>query len=278
MKKVDTDASPELAPIVNWVFFIIGTVNLGAGTWNLITGDASVAATGLTAGLLLLFASTIERFEILKGMGLEAKTRKLDDKIVEADRAFERLRILAEISGKSLIDLASKTGRVGTALTIKESYDLSRKIKQNLEELECSSNSVAEALKPWAKITAFDICSKLSQKLYKRLFEIEREIADERDRLAKPINVDDESFNSLTSRMQVVSRYNLKFRSLHEWELDEIPVRIKQLFDEAPELLQDERIALSAEMEDWLPDIRYLVENLDLKNKEKWFRELARTT
>ena len=175
-----------MAPIVNWILFLTGAVNLTTGTWSLITGNTGIAGAGLTAGLLLLLASTIERFEVLKGMGLEAKTRVLDSKIIEADRAFEKLRVLAEISGATLIDLAAKTGRMGTALTAKESYILSRKIKENLEGLGCSQESINSALKPWAKITVFDISNKISQNLYNKLFEVERNLASERDRIPQP--------------------------------------------------------------------------------------------
>ena len=41
--------------LTNWSLFIAGMVNLGVGTWSAEQGDAAIAATSLTAGLVLLF-------------------------------------------------------------------------------------------------------------------------------------------------------------------------------------------------------------------------------
>jgi hypothetical protein len=84
----------------NWSLFVAGMVNLGVGTWSAANGNAAIAATSLTAGLVLLFAATIDRFESLKGLGIEAKTRKLDEKIEQADEALRRLRELTELTAQ----------------------------------------------------------------------------------------------------------------------------------------------------------------------------------
>ena len=67
--------------LTNWGLFAAWSVNLGVGTWSALHGGVALAATSLTAGLVLLFAATIDRFELLKGLGVEAKTRQLDQKI-----------------------------------------------------------------------------------------------------------------------------------------------------------------------------------------------------
>jgi len=47
-----------------------------------------------------MFAGTISRFELLKGWGIEARTKKLDDKISEANDVLIKMRRLAELSAK----------------------------------------------------------------------------------------------------------------------------------------------------------------------------------
>src|SRR6266480_7887150 len=84
--------------LTNWGLLIAGLVNLGVGTLSALRGNVGIAATSLTAGLVLLFAATIDRFELLKGLGIEARTRKLDERIERADEALRRLRELAELT------------------------------------------------------------------------------------------------------------------------------------------------------------------------------------
>lgn len=101
--------------LTNWSLFAAGVVNLAVGTWHVAHSNTSIAATSLAAGLALLFAATIDRFESIKGLGIEAKTRKLDEKIEQADEALRKLRQLAEITGETLVDLHSKMGRWDSA-------------------------------------------------------------------------------------------------------------------------------------------------------------------
>ena len=58
---------------------------------------------------------TIDQFESLKGLGVEAKTRQLDQKSEQAADALKRLKELPELTGAPLVDLNSKMGRWGSA-------------------------------------------------------------------------------------------------------------------------------------------------------------------
>lgn len=92
--KSPTPQKPLLHSLANWGLLAAGAANLFVGTKAALGSNVAGAATSLTAGLLLVFAATIDRFESLKGLGIEAKTRQLDEKIGEADDALRRLRVL----------------------------------------------------------------------------------------------------------------------------------------------------------------------------------------
>src|ERR1700722_5105259 len=83
----------------NWILFLTGAVNLLLGTIGAARADVSLAAISLTAGLILILAATIERFELLQGLGMKAQTRQLDEKLEQADDALAQLRGLAELTG-----------------------------------------------------------------------------------------------------------------------------------------------------------------------------------
>ena len=154
-------AKTHVSSLVDLILCFAGTLCIGTGVFYLVTGKIELATTGLGSGLLLLFAATIDRFESLKGLGLEAKTRDLKLTIEEANQSLTQLRHLAEISGRTLSSLVAKIGRGGSAFTVKESHELSREIRKNLTDLKSDESSILRALRPWVQ----GLCSELAQRL-----------------------------------------------------------------------------------------------------------------
>lgn len=90
-----------------------------------------------------MFAATIDRFESLEGLGVEAKTRQLDRKIEQADEALRRLEELAELTGAALVDPSSKMGRWDSAPSPRAAYALVQKVRskkspRSLAQMESS--------------------------------------------------------------------------------------------------------------------------------------------
>jgi hypothetical protein len=131
--------------LVDMALLITGLLCLSAGAFYVLDRELSLAVTALSAGVILLFASTIDRFESFKGWGIEAKTRKLDATLDRAELALTELKELAEMSGAALVFLNSSAGRLG-APTVDASYQLSRRVKGSLTRLNSSPEVVRDAL------------------------------------------------------------------------------------------------------------------------------------
>jgi len=65
--------------LVNWVLAAGGAAFITVGLWRTVAGDAGQGSGSAAAGLFMLLGATIERFEVLKGFGMEAQTRKLEE-------------------------------------------------------------------------------------------------------------------------------------------------------------------------------------------------------
>lgn len=80
--------------ITNWALLLAGLANLGVGTLAAFNESAAVAATSLTAGLVLLFAATIDRFESLNGIASVFRTLSIDgmmiSEVCDAKEAIQR--------------------------------------------------------------------------------------------------------------------------------------------------------------------------------------------
>jgi hypothetical protein len=165
--KSDSRSWPERALywLTNWGLFGAGAANLYVGTRSAIDGHVASTATSLTAGLVLLFAATIDRFESLKGLGIEAKTRQLDQKISEAGEAIDRLRELTELTGTAIVDIGSKMGRWDSALTPREAYDLAQKVKSIMEAIGSDQSVLRLALRTWVRMTCLDLATAITDPL-----------------------------------------------------------------------------------------------------------------
>lgn len=237
---------PARKPLLFWIVDIAlvasGLVNLAVGTCAAIRGDSALAATSLAAGLILMFASTVDRFELLKGLGVEAKTRALDKKIQQADDALLRIRQLAEFTGAALIDLYSRTGRWDSVPSAAEANTLSQTVRNTLATLGSSSEAVRSALRPWVRATCWDIASTLSTKLHKAIVARVRSLEDARSGVTHTKGASDPEALELTKKIEaghsfIANRLNRLLKS----GLDSFPEQFIANFRDAPLLDEAER-------------------------------------
>jgi hypothetical protein len=261
--------------LTNWGLFVAGMVNLVVGSVSAVHEHASIAATSLTAGLVLLFAATIDRFESLKGLGVEAKTRRLDQKIEQADDALRRLRDLTELTGTALVDLHSKMGRWDSAPSAREAYGLAQKVRSIMEGLGSVPRAVAIALRPWATTLCRDLMRTLVAPLEKAMTDQMRQFEQQRASIKQPIDPTNPDFVRLNAQVNEASQYLVdKLRKPMRLQLDDFPACLVRAFDDVPFLaaeivnpIQENALRFTADME-------ILRETASLAHAEAWFSEL----
>lgn len=136
--------------LISLTLAVAGVLCLVRGVLSLWEGsNAGQAVTGLAGGLLLLFSASIERFKVLKGLGIEARTRKLDAAIDQATATLEQLRELAaSLSGVALTELMSGHFVYG-GLTLKDRIELHHELLETLKGLGVSAHRIDAADKNW---------------------------------------------------------------------------------------------------------------------------------
>jgi hypothetical protein len=259
----------------NWSLFVAGMINLGVGTWSAAQGDAAIAATSLTAGLVLLFAATIDRFESLKGLGIEAKTRKLDEKIEQADEALRRLRQLAELTGAALVDMNSKMGRWDSAPSPREALALAERVRSIMQALGSEPPAIAMALRPWARILCHDLASAFTVPLNKSITDKIQELEKLRQSIPTPMNPNDPEFHRLTGEINVGNAYIAeRLRKIHQFDLDDYPESFLALFENVPYLTPGELLPFRERAARFASDMTALKRSMSLPNAETWMHEL----
>lgn len=260
------------AMVANVSFLVCGVVNLVAGTYFGVAGNAIPAATCLSAGLVLLFAGTIDRFESLKGLGLEAKTRALDQTIAKAEVSLANLREVAELTGSALIGLTSATGRIGTAPTVASAYATSRRIKALLQKFGSSDAVIREALQPWADISAFDAANAARKTAADAIAAEAGAMKDERTEIYKQ-DGESEQFRRLTTAFSAAGEFaeELRRRNIERDTPANIAERLRELIVRAKAI--DPRVEGVSErvLAPWITRIAFLASTYDLNDHEAWF-------
>ncbi|HET9106793.1 MAG TPA: hypothetical protein VFN79_06345 [Steroidobacteraceae bacterium] len=255
----------------NLAFFVAGAITLAFGTWHAIRGQPGTAATLLASGLLLLFAATVDRFESLKGLGIEAKTRQLDRKIEEADEALARLRGVAELMSTALIDLNCKVGRWDSASTPRESYELSRKVHSLLKALDTADSQIRATLAPAARTICRDLGFALTNSLRRAAIDEEQKLNKERAEIPQPINPSDPKYAQLTERINELRQYRERLTAGAASLQDDYPEVLLKLVEDAP--IADAGFTRQT-AEEFARDMRQLQETFVLRNPERWFEAI----
>lgn len=263
--------------LVNWALLVAGLVNLGVGTWAAFQQNVAVAATALTAGLVLLFAGTIDRFESLKGLGIEAKTKQLDQKIVQTNEALQRLREMTELTGAALIDLNSKMGRWDSAPGPRESIALASRVRQIMKKLGSEDSVIANALRPWAKTLCFDMASTQTNSLRKLLLDRLQALEAERKRIKQPLQPDDPVYAKLSEQIQSIHEFqSSRLSKLHRLEIEDYPDKFMHVFDDVPQIEAQQIEPLRVTAARFAPGMLSLKQNQTLPDSELWIEELTK--
>lgn len=279
---MNKSSSPNTAPrglkflygFTNWALFAAGLANLFIGTVAAFGENTSLAATSLTAALILLFAATIDRFESLKGLGIEAKTRQLDQKITQADDALQRLREITELTGAALIDLNSKMGRWDSVPSPRETIALASRIRKIMKDLGSDEGAIAKALRPWAETLCFDMAYTQTRPLDELLHERSRSLESERQKITQPIPADDQNYLQLTERIRSIGEFRSRLKNFYQLELEDYPEKFMEVFENVPQVEAKEVEPLRAQAAKFSPGMLSLKESQTLADTELWILEL----
>lgn len=259
----------------NWGFFAAGIVNLLVGTMSAANNEVPTAATSLTAGLVLLFAATIDRFESLKGLGIEAKTRQLDKKIEQADEALKRIKQVAELSGVTLIDLNSKMGRWDSVPSASASYELAQKVLLIMRSLGSDERTIRQALDPWVRITCRDLAGALMEPLRQKLLERTKELDCERAAIPQPMSPENPVLlRTMAASKEIGSYLENRFNKIYTAKSDAYPEILFELLNDVPAIESETISSVRRKLETFGPLITELKEEFQTSRHGELAKEI----
>ncbi|MDA8453097.1 hypothetical protein M4R23_25485, partial [Acidovorax sp. GBBC 3332] len=207
----------------------------------------------------------IDRFESIKGLGIEAKTRQLDTTIDKAEIALNQLRELTNLAGATLLRLHSGVGRLDAPPTAIESQQLAMQIRRILQAIGASEQSVKEAMGPWLRVTATDVFFWLYGEM-EELLRGKRQTLENSLHLAPPQSTGDISIRLEKLNGFMWETVQREVFSDHET----VPQELMKLVADVPEITEDERREFLWKAEKGASELRNLFEKYEFADAQFW--------
>lgn len=245
---------------------VAGSVALFFGVYSPENSSIRVDVVHLGAGLVLLFAATIHRFELLKGLGMEARTRTLDQKIDQAESALAKLNQLTILTGTQLLELRYFKNSPTTAVSA-EGYAGMAKIKQLLERAGATGEVLRGALTPWITAAAREL-------FLHRVFEmgtvLHQTCTDLEDR--KKASQQAPEIERLGQRIKLLRSLDtmtLPMRA-NNWDLATVQQEILKLEPIAKAFSEEQPHRLETELRKAVEELDHLIRMWDFNDKKFW--------
>lgn len=229
----------------NVLLAIAGAACLLKGVLSLWNNDeAAATALGLTAGLVLLLASSIERFEVLKGLGMEARIRELKQTVSDANATLVQLRELAtSLCHASISDLMA-SNFMGS-MSLKRKVELHDDLIGTLKKLGADSAQVAQADQNWRKGMGV---------LYHNI--VHHHLARRKQR--NHVNSD------VPPEAKAAAEDFAKLLAFEEWRAPS---------PDTMETFIESRGQMSTVLQEWIDDYRHYLEHGKIRRPELFFKE-----
>lgn len=253
-------------------------VNIGLGTWSAYKAESTLAVTFLAAGLILLLAATIDRFESLKGWGIEARTKKLDEKISQADQALDQLRQVAELATAAIIRLDTGNGRAGIVPVASESYTLAQKSIETLRALHSKPEQIQQIVRPWVSMMCADLASALIHPLHNIIQRKANEIGTEVNILRATAASENpiEALSKLTNEQNALRAFQDHiFTGAYECIKADFPESLCRMLESAPVSVRTETQEVIDRARSLGPHVVQLRNQLKLDEPEIWLSLIA---
>jgi hypothetical protein len=253
---------------------LLGAVSIAVGLWIATQDKVSAATACLSTGILILLIANINHFEFIKGFGFEARTKKLDEKIEEADRLLNQLKLTSQLFADISVQLMSRAGRFGGPIPKGETQDLLQRLRSLLESLGVKQADIDNSLDPFHRITLRDLSMPCFNRLFGELQNRVQAISDAMGQWTKthsPINPSDPEFLRLNGQLQVVQNHAEETRRRFEegdpFTLDKL---LEKAVADAPSWSDSDRRVFLASIKQLLHEYQFYAKNKRINDLPAW--------
>lgn len=250
--------------------FVIAISLMGVGLFLLVFGvlfllksEVGNALSCFGAGTAALFASSIDRFELLKVFGIEAKTRDLNRLIDEAQVTLDQLGEVTKTVCKPLASLYCGRRTWSSDPTLAERSKIALELKASLGSVGRSEGEIRMVLSPWILGAAEDGLSYVQEYWFKNI----NESLEQLNGLVGSGTQSDEAMEKMNALKEFRKKNHVVASGL---SVSEICDYLEQVPSRTPLPDESERQALERLSKRAAAEIRHLQEHLEYGDAKFW--------
>ena len=261
----------ELVAIARDVLlWLVGAVCLVAAVGMTLTDHVPAGTLLFGAGILLCLVSTLSRFEFIKGLGIEAKTRALDAKLDQADVLLEQIRDISAVTAKMAFQFMARIGHWDSHLSKDEMLTLSDTLIKQLNSVAVSSVIIEDCMQPVHNLNLQTLVRPVLEAIDKHL-QLKQQDAKERMQKVSPqFGLADAGYQKLRSDFDVVSSFVGRLHGAWHKEPVELLGQVEYLINDMPFSDPAEKETLLHELSESIKDARHYQFHRKFRDREKW--------
>lgn len=256
--------------VKNTMFFIALALIL-FGVYATFTLSATRGTIIIGAGLGIMVITQFDWSEI-KILGLEAKLRNT---ISDAEKILDSLRKVSIPISEVAISLASRTGRMDTATSKEDLFNLVTSISNELRQLNVNEDQLDKIKQDWYYFTTFDMCSILLEEARLLLKKHHNELDQQHRHWVGNEPISDYETNKLM--IEQIQHAKKELQSLHNllWKIPykDMPFILRKAIDESTIITDVEKDSFWKKNDELWKDINHYIEHKELRRPKFWLSE-----
>ncbi len=266
-----------MTKFINFVLALAGLFAIAVGLYFLFKGDATSAVSGVGCGVVLILLATVDRFEVIKGIGIEAKTRSLQRELDHADQILSQIREMTVAFAPSLLSVYSNAGRWMGPQPPTLVYSLARATDKLMTAAGQGRIEVRRSLIPWSKISAMDLAYALVESVSEDAQKEASRLQGELNNYPRPIVVDDLKYRDIRDRLAKASSWASLWSLFEDCDAAQCAFELSRLAREVPNFIGESVASkFKSDVEFWRPQLEYLAQYDDFKDPEAWLEQLTK--
>ena len=161
----DRNKTGWLGNLTKSLLAVLGCAGFSLGIYEVYMGKLAEAGTAFGGGALIMIFAFLSQFKRFKGFGIEAET--WEQTMEEAKDIIQQLKKLSIVISEPLLSIAGRMGRLDTAFTRQERYDVRRKVEALLAGIDFSEEEIERVTAEIKKFDYYDmghdICTKVRE-------------------------------------------------------------------------------------------------------------------
>lgn len=252
------------------VLGVFGIVSVALAIYLAFDDKVAAASVLFSAGMLLSLLSSVRMFESIKGLGIEAKMRNLDNKIHEADVLLERIRDSSTLMARISFQVMSKIGRWNGVLDKKETLAISDQLVAQLKGCGVAENVIADCAQPWYEVNLRDLAVPVLNGL-RHLAQLKtQEFNEEMRSLPRASTGSDPEWIRLSDSITRVGQWSSQLSEMWEKNFVDVVTQAERLIESFPLVTPEEKRDTASRIGDKLDRARYYLAHKEFRSREEW--------